>query len=436
MNSIAQLAATMQKVLGERANEVARVTGFMERERVLTGSSFVVGLVSTWMADPASSLAGLSQGIGNAGTPISRQGLNARFDGKAVRFLAAMVQECMQAMVQTCPAARGILARFSAVDVVDSTIITLPNALREQWAGSGGYGDKASTAAMKVSVRWDVSGGMLTQLDITNGITHDRHTAAAQAPVATDSLQIRDLGYFKLDDLAAIDQQGANWLTRYKPGTTVLSAEGQVLALPDYLPQQPGHILDEWVLVGKDKQLPARLIAERVPPTVVAQRHARIRETARQNQTTPSQRSLTLAHWTLYLTNVPAHRLTPDEVLVLGRYRWQIELLFKLWKSELLLDEWCTDNPTRILCEIFAKLIAAMVTHWLLLVSCWDNPRRSLHQAMPTLRGLAWQWANSLFDRRLLTHALHALKRALTCCRMEPSQQHPRAFQLLEPFYA
>lgn len=434
MNSIPQLAKVMQRVLGERANEVAWETGFMERERVLTGSSFVVGLVSAWTANPASSLAGLSQGIGNAGTPLTRQGLNARFDGRAVRFLAAMVGECMQAMIQTCPVARGILARFSAVDVVDSTIITLPNALSEQWAGSGGYGDKARTSAIKVSVRWDVRGGMLTQLDSTPGITHDRRTVAAQAPIAPDSLQIRDLGYFKLDDLAAIDQQGANWLSRYKAGTTLLSNTGQVLALADYLPQQGGHVLDEWVLVGQDKKLPARLIAERVPAAVVAQRHARIHETARQNQTTPSQRTLTMAHWTLYLTNVPAHRLTPDEIFVLGRYRWQIELLFKLWKSELLLDEWRTDNPTRILCEIFAKLMAAIVTHWLLLVSCWHNPRRSLRQAMPTVRGLAWQWANSLFDRKLLTHALHSLKRALTCCRMEPSQLHPRAFQLLEPF--
>lgn len=436
MNGIPQLAATMQKVLGERANEVAWQTGFMERERVLTGSSFVVGLVSAWTANPASSLAGLSQGVGNAGTPISRQGLNARFDGRAVRFLQAMVEECMQAMIETCPVARGVLARFSAVEVVDSTIITLPNALREQWAGSGGYGDNASPSAMKVSVRWDVRGGPLTQLDITNGITHDRRTTAAQAPVATDSLQIRDLGYFKLDDFAAIDQQGASWLTRYKAGTMLLSEDGQVLDLPACLPQRPGRILDQSVLVGKDKQLPARLIAQRVPAAVVAQRRARIRETARQNQTTPSPHTLAMAHWTLYLTNVPAHRLTPDEIFVLGRYRWQIELLFKLWKSELLLDEWRTANPTRILCEIFAKLMAAIVTHWLLLVSCWDNPRRSLRQAIPTIRGLAWQWANSLFDRGLLTHALHSLKRALGCCRMEPSQQHPRAFQLLEPFYA
>lgn len=436
MESIAQLAETMQQVLGDRANEVARATGFMERERVLSGSSFVVGLVSAWTADPASSLAGLSQGIGNAGTPIRRQGLNARFDASAVRFLHAMVGECMKVMVTSCPVASGVLARFSAVDLVDSTRITLPNALEQQWQGSGGYGAGASVSAMKVSVRWDVRGGALTQLDITHGITHDRCPRAHQAPVAAGSLQMRDLGYFKLDDFEAIGQQGAHWLTRYKLGTTLLSEDGQELVLPADLAHHPGHYLDQQVLVGKDKKLPARLIAQRVPQAVVDQRHERLRETARQNQTTPSAHALIMAHWTLYLTNVPATILTPAEVFVVGRYRWQIELLFKLWKSELMLDEWRTDNPARILCEIFAKLIAAIVSHWLLLMGCWPNPRRSLSQAMPTLRGLAWQWANSLLDCALLTHALHALKRALVCCRMEPSQLRPRALQLLERSYA
>jgi hypothetical protein len=123
--------------------------------------------------------------------------------------------------------------------------------------------------------------------------------------------------------------------------------------------------------------------------------------------------------------------LTPDEVFILGRYRWQIELLFKLWKSDLQIDKWRTTNPYRILCELYGKLMAAIVTHWFLLVSCWHNPKRSLRQAMPTIRGLAWQWANSLRDIHLLVYTLQSLCRSVSRCQMDRSRTHSRHFQLL-----
>jgi len=39
-------------------------------------------------------------------------------------------------------------------------------------------------------------------------------------------------------------------------------------------------------------------------------------------------------HWTVFITNAPAESLSPPEALTLARARWQIETLFKLWKSQ------------------------------------------------------------------------------------------------------
>lgn len=426
----------MQAVFHTRANEVAWETGFMERERVLTGSSFLVGLVSAWQANPQVSLAGISQAIGNAGTPISRQRVEQRFDARAVDFLKAMVDESLKVMVKGTPVDQGILARFSAVELTDSSIITLPNALGTIWKGSGGFGKQASTAAVKLSVRWNMCDGQLQTVSLSDGITHDTQSPAHQNPVRAGSLQIKDLGYFNLDTFEKIDQQGAYWLTRYKIGTTVLDEAGQAVDLVTWLPQNVGQRLDIRIHLGQEKRLPCRLVAERVPPEIVQQRHQRIRETARQNQTVPSQRALILAQWTIYLTNVPDTLLNTEEVFIMGRYRWQIELLFKLWKSDLQIDDWHTTNPYRILCEFYGKLIAAIVTHWFLLLGCWHNPRRSLRQAIPTVQGLAWQWANSLSNLTLLKHMLRSLCRSLSHCHMDRSQTPPRHFQLLELDFA
>jgi len=436
MSNITYLAKRMQYVLRYKANQQARETGFMKRERLLTGSSFVVGLVSAWQGNPSVSLAGMSQAIGNAGTPISRQGLNERFTLEAVELMKAMLDESLNVMVKGIAKPPGILARFTGVVLTDSTSVTLPNELGDTWRGSGGYGDNASLAAVKISVRWDIDAGQLQVVELSDGIQHDRNTQAHQAEVAAGSLHLRDLGYFKVDDFEKIEQQGAYWLTKYKIGTHLVDAEGQTMTLSTCLPQDEGVYLDTPVFLGQAKRLPCRLVAERVPLEVVQQRHERIRETARQNQTTPSQRALELAQWTLYLTNVTENKLAAYEVFIMGGYRWQIELLFKLWKSDLRLDEWNTRNPYRILCELYAKLLAAIVTQWFLIIGSWHNPRRSLSQAMPTIHGLAWQWANSLGSLHLLKHTLRALVRSLSRCQMDKSKIHPRYFQLFEVVHA
>ena len=432
MVTVTRVAKVMQEVLGTKANQLAEETGFMQRERVLTGSSFIMGLMSGWQAEPQSSLSGLSQAIANAGTPLTRQALDQRFDDRAVSFAYQMLKAGLEVMIKaTPPPTKGLLDRFTSVDIGDSSIITLPNGLETIWQGCGGFGANASVSSLKINVRWDVKSGQLKILELSDGTQHDKHSLAHQAPVEVGSLRIEDLGYFSLDDLETVAEQGGYYLTRYKQKTAVYHADGQRLDLATWLPQQVGKPVDCAVWVGVTKQLACRLVAERVPDEVVEQRHERLREEARQAQRAVSEDALRMAYWTIYLTNVPPSLLSTEEVFLLGQYRWQIELLFKLWKSDLQVDQWRTHNPHRILCELYIKLLGAIVAHWLLLMACWHNPRRSLRQAIPTVRGLAWQLANSLSRLSLLKHALHSFCRSLACCRMDKSRDHPRAFQYI-----
>lgn len=432
MLTVSRLATEMQTVFIDEANRLAEETGLIERYVEITGSSFARGLVSGWQNNPQASLACLSQAIGNAGTPITRQALNQRFDGGSVKFAHALLKRSLEVVVTAMPVEQSLLNRFTTVELVDSSIITLPNTLQDIWQGTGGFGENASVSSLKLNVRLEAKYGQLQHLDISDGKQHDKKSQAHQAPVAKGGLRIEDLGYYGLDDLEQIDEQDAYFLMRYKQKTYVYGSDGVTqLDLAEVLPDTIGDTVDWDIHLGKVKQLPCRMVAEKVPPEVVAQRHERLREEARQNQREVTEEALIMAQWTIYITNVPREMLHPTQVFILGRYRWQIELLFKLWKQDLGVDKWRTKNPHRILTEIYLKLVGAIVAHWVLLVACWHHPRRSLRQAIPTIRGLAWQIANSMSQHDFLVHALQAACRALSCCYMDKSQQHPRVFQLL-----
>lgn len=178
--------------------------------------------------------------------------------------------------------------------------------------------------------------------------------------------------------------------------------------------------LDRPVLLGAQQRWPVRLLATRVRAAARAAGHA------------VGAARLRRCGWTVLLTTVPAARLTLREALVLARARWQIELLFKLWKSHLRVDEWRSTNPWRIRTAVYAKLLAALVQHWLVLVGCWHHPDRSLVTAAQAIRAHAPHLAATFAAYPQLCQALQAVARSLaTAGRLTKRQIAPSTSQLL-----
>jgi hypothetical protein len=65
------------------------------------------------------------------------------------------------------------------------------------------------------------------------------------------------------------------------------------------------------------------------------------------------------------MTNVPEERLSFEQVMALYPIRWQIELVFKLWKSQAKLASVGQWRPARVLCHLYARLLSLVVFHWL-----------------------------------------------------------------------
>jgi hypothetical protein len=110
-----------------------------------------------------------------------------------------------------------------------------------------------------------------------------------------------------------------------------------------------------------------------------------------------------------------------------------VELLFKLWRSHGQVDTSRSEQPWRIVCEVYAKLLAMLVLHWVVLVSCWHNPDRSLPKAAQTVQGHALGLGAAVATAH--AESVVYLTRIARClsvgCRINARRKHPNTYQLL-----
>lgn len=428
MTTIAQVATALHTLLTTTANTLARTTGFTQRRSPLTGAAFAQTLVFGWLANPQATLEELSQTAALSGTPVSPQALDQRFTPTAATYLHALLDAALQILITTEPVAVPLLQRFRGVYLLDSSTIQLPDCLADLWPGCGGTTAHHTSAALKVQVRLDLVTRALAGPFLQAGRANDGSAPTQRLPVPPGALRLADLGYFSLALLRDVQEQGGYWLSRLEAQSIVFDMDGTRWSVVQFLAAQPNARVDVPVQVGSAYRLPARVLAIRVPQAVADERRRKLRATARRKQSTASAASLALADWTVFITNTPVVLLSLDEALVLGRARWQIELLFKVWKSQGWIDEWRSRKPWRVLCEVYAKLLAMVVQHWLVLVACWQYPDRSLGKAAHTIQKQGWSLASSCSHPTRLLHTIHDHRTVFSNRVSHQQTSHPTAY--------
>ena len=265
-----------------------------------------------------------------------------------------------------------------------------------------------------------------------DGRTADQRLAAAPADLPSGAVLLQDLGYCAVATLAEADGLGRFWLTRLKGNTAVFDEAQRRWDVGALLAAQTHPAVDVPVQRGARERLACRLLAVRVPGAVAAERRRKLWAAARDKGRRVSAARLALADWTVLVTNLPAARLSVAEALVRYRARWQIELVFKLWKAQGKVGTWRSTKPWRILGEVSATLLGLVLQHWLLLTSAWSHPNRRLWKAAQPIRQHAAHLASAFADRDRLHDARHTIACCLAVgCRLDTRQATPAPFQLL-----
>lgn len=313
-----------------------------------------------------------------SGWLLSKQGLSQRLSDSVQSICKALLNEAinLQAIDNEAIYASEIFSSFEAVYLEDSSCFSLPDNLASTFPGSYSKRLKGPAATAKIQLRMNLLDEQYTAVEVSSFRQNDQSYAAAiVSELKPGDLVLRDLGYWSLSVMEAICQKGAFLLSRYRYKTGLLDPDSQEeIKLNRYLKQQlkkGNKTIDTMVLVGKDQQLPLRLVAFKAPPDVEEARKRKA-QNDRNKKANHHQDYFDLLGWTIYLTNVPVEVWSPDQVMKAYGFRWRIEMVFKCWKSSLNMDKLFANKksmtPQRVYISLYLVLLWLVLffTSWMI----------------------------------------------------------------------
>jgi hypothetical protein len=398
---ISKVEAEITKFVSQDVEAIARKIKFVQRKSTMDGQGFLKTTVLGFIEDPEASLNSLIQVSADLGIEITEQGLDQRINKHALAFMKTMFSRAIERFKAQVPLPVDILQQFNGVYLTDSSAIALPKSMAEEYPGCGGDGPES---CLKVQLTFELLYGNLAQVALRAGREPDQVYQDYIQCLATRSLSITDLGYFTLNAFKAVmNERQAYVLSRFNTLTGLLTPHGEELDLLKLAQCCPNEAFEIDVLIGKrpDHRLPCRLLVFPVPQQVADQRRRKAKEVAQRKGRVASKRHLALMSWTFLITNASAEMLPIEACVTLYRIRWQIELVFKLWKSYCGINRVVGLRRERVLVDLYAKMIGIVLTHFLL------APLRMLDGA------LANREISPVKVRKILRHFIPDLVRSL-----------------------
>ena len=378
---ITKLCGCLTMLFSTVADQVAKDVQFTQRKRGFTGAEFVRAFVFGWIEDAQAGLEDFAEELS-----VTASALQQRMTEKSVALLRTLLEKACEFYMAAVAEDTELTSRFSQIFVEDCTSLKLLAVLQSEFPGCGGAEVGQGASGMKLLVRTEVKTGAMSVLKWAAGREHDLNLSREAGELPAGSLYLADLGFWCPERLWRLKNQGVSWISRVPAGTT-LSVDGQPREdLADFLKRQRTLRVDQQVLLG-EKSFPFRLIAVRCPEAIANERKRKLRQKAKKRGREPSERQLLLCEWLVLVTSLPAEDFSIEEVWTLYRVRWQIELVFKRWKSLLGLDQSrARTNGHRQLTELYAKLLGCLVTHWCGLLRAGLLTRLSWHQILKRVK--------------------------------------------------
>lgn len=258
------------------------------------------------------------------------------------------------------------LQGFKDLVVYDGSIIKLHDMLAEKFPGA------RHKAELKIRLAIGLTGNTKS-VALFPGKTGELKTIRIGSWVENNIL-LFDLGYFKYEMFSRIRKWGGHFVSRVKTGAnpTIVSVlktyKGNSIdlagkKLQDILPRLKREVIDCLVEVEfKASASRAKKSDDGFEVYRPKGGASKIKETFRLVGVLDSESG----EYHLYLTDIMPDKLSAEDIALLYRARWSIELVFKELKRLYKLDEIPSDKPVVIKSLVMVSMLTLVVSHRIL----------------------------------------------------------------------
>jgi predicted DNA-binding protein len=348
---------------------------------------------------------------------FSKQSLDEKFDAESVVFVKKVLEKIIkQNVVENNQNTGAILDSFERVRIKDSTSFKLSDNMSEKYRASS---KNTEQSILKIQYEYDLKTGTIYDLSLHSFIKADFTDAIINIDnVDKNDLIIRDLGYVVLSVMETIIKKEAFFLNRFDYTSNAYETETSTekidfSKIQTYLKINKLNFIEKKVFIGNKNRIPVRMIIDLLPETELQKRLKNLKRRESQNGKKYSKEYKARQMINVYVTNISDEKLKTENVRQIYRLRWQVELLFKVWKSIGKIEETKKMKIERFETMLYAKLLLLVLyqqVYWQTTQNLerYENKSLSIYKTIKVLinnlkeikmalkQGL--QSINSLFD--------------------------------------
>jgi hypothetical protein len=316
---------------------------------------------------------------------ISKQSLDEKFDLESVEFLKKLLARLIEQTILECSQKMGdILEPFESIRIKDATSFKLSPEMAEKYKASSKNSDES---IIKIQYEYDLKTGKIYDLSFHSYIEADSTDAIANIEnVSKNDLIIRDLGYVVLAVLESIIKKGAYFINRFDFTSNAYETEtstqkNDFAKIQKYLKKYQLPYIEKEVFIGDKLRIPVRMVIELLPEIEIQKRLRRLKRLESRKGRTYSNDFRARQMLNVFVTNISKEKIKTEQVRQIYRLRWQIELIFKTWKSIGKLEKTKKMRTERFETMLLAKLILLVLCqqiYWNTTVNLWDYEKKSL----------------------------------------------------------